>query len=222
MNPDPRTFEQARAEEELNALLAHLPYARPLLGVPVVPLRWAHELELGLSGNALFVNIAPLRGDFEELLWRLHPYFTSPDGCMPNLRPGARRPGRLTVFLTRLFIWLTARRLEVHAAEIEVRDWLAAHRQDEPGGSTSEEGEAGAPSRLAERVNQFDSISEHFSESCGYTPEQILQLGVAWSWQHYRVGALASGDPKLANRFIRPSAALVKFERPAPAQEAAQ
>jgi hypothetical protein len=209
-----QTYEQARAAEELNALLAHLPYARPLLGSLVVPLRWAHKLELTLSGNAFFTGIAPLRGDFFELLWRLDPFFRTGDGRFPNLLSGVHPPSRLAGFRARVSLWRKCLALDVHAAEVVVRTWLAEQEQDRP-----QAGGGGTTSRHADTVNQYDSVVRHFTQGCGYSPEQCLQLGVAWSWQQLRADALASGDPKAANRFVRPSAHLLGQDLPTDEQQ---
>lgn len=218
MEATPQSYDQARAAEELSALLAHLPYARPLLGHCVVPLRWAHELELTLSANAFFSGQAPLLGDVFELLWRLDPVFTTGDGRLPNLPAGAVIPSRWTRFRLRVRLWRFCQRLDLHRAEVAVRAWLAVQRQDAPHSTTDDgAGESGAITynpRIAERVNQFDAVALHFSTTCGYTPEQILQLGVAWTWQHMRAADLSSGDAKRMNRWIRPSADLLTFEAP--------
>ena len=202
MNP---AFTTAVAREDQLTLLAHLPYAPPLLGVTIVPLAWRHVLELTLRRNAFFAGLAPLKGDVAELLWHLHPYFRTGDGRFPNLPPGARRPTRLGVWLTRRAVAQHCAKIDLVEAERVIRTWKDEQFMDAPQGRTEKQILA-ASSPLAARVDQVDAVASILVFRAGYSRDAVLASGVAWTLQILRAEGISNGEQ---NRYIRPSAELI-------------
>lgn len=209
MNSPQPTFEQARAREEENRIIAHLPYARPLLGQPIVTLTWRHCLELTLARNAFFTNQAPELGDVFDFIWRLHPAFFRPDGTRPNLPEGARIVARWRCALVRAALAARVRRFSLAAARAAVEAWIDASYQDMPTESTNKNGsEASAVSRLSPRLTWFDSVVAQY-EAGGHSRHYALDLGVALSFQMMRARLIASGE---GARCVAPSDKLITFE----------
>jgi len=210
MKPNPKSFEQALAEEKQNRELAYLHIAAPLLGCQVVTLTWRHVVELTLAENAFFTGGEPSRADVYQLLWRLNPCFRRPDGSMSNLdrsarAEGAARPTWLTCFFQQWRVNKLARSCKPHLAEPIIRDRLNAAFQDVP--STSDKSGDDYVSSLRAAITWFDYVTSEFALA-GHSKDACLGYGVAWTFQVLRIRDIKSGRE---DDYIAPSAALKRF-----------
>lgn len=210
---NPAYFD-AVAHEERNRYRAYLDRAPalelPLRGgrqfqFPVVTLRWRHVLDLLHSGNAFLTGEIPLAGDFEELLWRLHPYFRTPDGHYVNLRPQAPRPLALYSWLSRLLIRIVAAQLVRPGAEKIIRLRLRDAQQDRP--SDGESSQTEEVSAAAPTLSQLDLVATRLGLA-GWSRAAILDENVAFTYQVLRAADLLEGK---ADQYVPPSAKLLKF-----------
>jgi hypothetical protein len=206
---DPAYFE-AVAQEQRNRLFAYLDDAEPLCGCPVVPLTWRIFFELHLAGSAYLAGREPTRDDFFLLLWRLHPWFRRPDGSLPNLRSGRRRPPRWLVWLAQVSLYRRALVAPVNGTEAAIRQRIKASFQDAPSVDDVDAEEI-APAKLSQSLSLFDSVQAYFVHHCGYTRDQIMDLPIAWSFQVLRAQAIMQDPKEAAQRFIPPSAEKLKF-----------
>lgn len=196
-------FVAAQAAEERNRLLAWLDRAPDLalrtrgggtLVFPVLTLRWRHVLTLLRSGNA-FVSSGPVApGDVAEFLWLLHPWHPE-NGRRAFLR---RRLARVLVEVLSVFVSLPHAERALRAlvlAAFQDRETFPKPRDEEP-------------SPLEPTLTQFDAVARHFILA-GWTREQLLESGVAFTLQVLRAHGLAEGR---ADNFVPPSASLLTLE----------
>lgn len=210
---NPAYFD-AVAREERNRYRAYLDRAPALelplrsgghFAFPIVTLRWRHVLELLQSGNAFLSGQEPLPGDFEELLWRLHPFFRTTSGHYANLRPHDLRPLALYSFLARILIRIAAAQLIRPAAEKVIRLYFRDAQQDRPSaneGSGAEEASAAAPT-----LTQLDLIAGRLGLA-GWSRAAILEENIAYTYQILRTADLLEGK---GDQYVPPSAQLLKF-----------
>jgi hypothetical protein len=217
-------FLQARAAEQANRLVAHLPHPPALrlplrvtgfwrrawlllryrgrvvrlpsgvlaLVVPIVHFTNRHRLELGWASNALLTSRAPLLGDIQRFLWRLHPWFIRPDGELPN----QRRPGGVPVFAGLLARRRSARELrgiirlgrlvDLPSAELVLRRHLCAVEQDRQAGGESRLG------RVAPEPNFFDNLIGHCARAWGMGRDEALDTPATRLYQRARDELLCS------------------------------
>jgi hypothetical protein len=196
-------FQKARAEERLNRMLAYLPMAPSLCGLPVVPITPRHRLELEAAGNAFFSNKRPLRGDVLDFLWRLNHCFRRVNGEMPNLRGNTPRPSSLAC---RLMRWrmrrvVTSRKFDLDAAASEIKGRIAVAYQDQAG--SAESGEF----RSELKADRFwlDGFEAFYCGNWGWSYDVMLDTPIALLFQLYREHCLMKG---IELPFMAPSDAL--------------
>lgn len=205
---DPAYFE-AVAQEQRNRLFAYLDDAEPLCGNPVVNLTWRIFFDLHAAGNAYVGRREPTPDDFFYLMWRLHPWYRRGARDFPNLRRDDPRPGAFRLWLARRALMVQAYSKNLNATEAEIRQRIQIAFQDIPASSDGDE--EFAPAKLSMALNLFDSIQAYFAHHCGYTRAQIFDSPIAWTFQLIRAQWFLNAPKAAANRFIPPSASLLKF-----------
>jgi len=209
---NPEYFE-ALAREQRNRYLAYCDDAPALdlrlrtghrFPFPSVALRWRHVLDLLRSGNAFLSGEAAMAGDFEEILWALHPYYRTVRGCYANLRAQDPRPLPLYSWLSRRLIRVVARQLSLPASEKIIRLRLRDAQQDRPalGSDGDEEQSLAAPT-----LNHFDYVAGRLALA-GWSRPAVLEENVAYTYQVLRASDLMAGK---GDRYVPPSAQLLRF-----------
>lgn len=184
-------------------LLRKLRYPWPSLVCPVVHLTERHCLELRVTANALLTDRAPLLGDVQKFLWRLHPWFFRPDGTFPNLAAGAPRPSyRQARRALRRLVRLVPL-VDLFAAEIELNRFIAATQQDLQPPADAQP----VRSRIRPEPCYYDSLAEGALRAWNLTPAQVLDLPRALVFQLQRNALLR--DPSEADLVTAPSDALL-------------
>jgi hypothetical protein len=196
-------FVAAQAAEERNRLMAWLDRAPDLslrtrggrvLVFPVLTLRWRHVLTLLRSGNAFVSTATPAAGDVAEILWLLHPWHPANGGR-----------AFLRVRLARVLVEVLSVFVSLPHAERELRTLLRDAFQDREQFPRPRDEE---PSPLEPTLTQFDAVARHFILA-GWTREQLLESGVAFTLQVLRAQGLAEGR---SDNFVPPSAGLLKMD----------
>lgn len=197
-------YDDAVAREEENRVLAYLGVGRPLFGLMLAGLTWRHVLELSLARNAFFIGREPTRQEVFDFLWRLNLHYERPNGKLVNWPADARRPGLIGRSLTRMRCRYIAYSLPVAVLEKTIRAWINESWQDMPVGEPDKQGSAF--SKLAPRLNWFDTISSYFAFD---RLDTVLDCPVALTFQRIRADFIRNGKE---SRCIPPSAALISFQ----------
>ncbi len=233
-------FLAARAREQSNRIIAHLPrpealllplHPAPAAGFirrmcsafrrPVAALSWPivhftnrHRLELGYAGNAFLDSTAPLLGDVQAWLWRLHPLFLRPSGELPNRRqPGgpmvfaSARECRAALRIRRQLIAL-APRMDLFAAEHVIRSYAATVSQDAQRDITREH-----VGRAAPEPNYYDDLLAYAEDRWRMSRDEALDTPTARLFQRLRNELLNSPNGIL--KVSAPSDALLAPPVPA-------
>jgi hypothetical protein len=217
--------QELLARENRARLRAYDPIALPLalpdrrgrsLVFPLATLTWRHCRDLAKADNAFFIpGTVPQRGDYYELLWRLHPYFRSASGRYANLPRDDRRPGPFRSWLSRKLVWIYCWNLDLVASEIPVRLRLQESRNDQPAAKRRDAG-TDLLAQLAP-VNALDDAAEYLTAR-GFGLEDFLDCPVAVSYQLQRRELIAAGKAEL---FISEAGKLLEFEPEPPAKSEA-
>jgi hypothetical protein len=174
---------------------------------PLATLTWRHCRDLAKLDNAFFVpGATPQRGDYFELLWRLHPYYRSDAGRYANLPRDDRRPGPFRSWLSRKLVLLACWNLDIVAAEIPLRLRLKEARNDQPAVQRKDAG-TDLLSQLAP-VNALDDAAE-FLTGRGLNFEEVLDFPVAVFYQIQRRQIIGEGKAEL---FLSEAGKLLEFE----------
>jgi hypothetical protein len=189
-----------------------LPGRRGPLTFPLATLTWRHCRDFAEVDNAFFIaGAVPARGDYFEVLWRLHPYYRSASGRYPNLPRDDARPGPFRSWISRKLLWLACWNLDLVAAEVPLRLRLNEAWGDRP--ARRRGGSEDLLSQLAP-VNALDDAFE-FLSARGWNLEEFLDSPVALFYQIQR--RLLIGEGK-ADLFLSAAGELLEFEPELPAK----
>jgi len=211
-------FIAARQQEHRNRLIAHLPQPPALLfpirrptafwprlwsflrcpqshiRVNIVHLTERHRLELTFVQNAFFTGQNALLGDVQLFLWRLHPFFSRPDGTRPNqvhsvhLQRDSHRARRRIARLIPL--------IDLHAAEIIIHSYLATTAQDFQSSDDTPTGSR-VRSRLLPETCYFDDLCDYLMQTWHMTRAEVLDTPRALLFQLHRNRLLREPDGHL-------------------------